>query len=80
MTVRENDDGSITFSASLPPLQSAITLDGNGDGARFKMDIPREDRLAAFFLQDWAEDELEVTVRRKAGDDQRPGKSRKIHI
>jgi hypothetical protein len=76
--VRENDDGSITFAASLPPLQSAISLDGNGDGARVKLDIPREDRLAAFYLQDWAEIELEVTV--KPRNERDGSESRKIHI
>ena len=30
----------ITFIASLPPIQSAILLDGKGDGARLKLDIP----------------------------------------
>ena len=54
---------SITFSASLPPLQSAISLDGQGDGARIKLDIPRSDVMAAITLQGWAERELEVTIR-----------------
>jgi len=31
----------IEFIASLPPIQSAINLDGQGDGARIKLDIPR---------------------------------------
>ena len=65
MPVTDGDDGSITFSASLPPLQSAITLDGNGDGARIKLDIPRSDVMAAIVLQTWAEQELEVTVKPK---------------
>lgn len=30
----------ITFVASLPPIQSAITLAGNGDGARVRLEIP----------------------------------------
>lgn len=30
----------IVFMASLPPIQSAILLDGKGDGARLKLDIP----------------------------------------
>jgi len=59
MAMIENDDGSITFSASLPPLQSAITLDGYGDGARVKMDIPRTDVDAAKRLQKWAQMELQ---------------------
>lgn len=30
----------IEFMASLPPIQSAINIDGQGDGARIKLDIP----------------------------------------
>jgi hypothetical protein len=41
----------IEFNASLPPIQSAINLDGNGDGARIKLDIPRSDILAVLELQ-----------------------------
>lgn len=37
------DDQRVTFVASLPPIQSAITLDGQGDGARIKLDVPRHD-------------------------------------
>jgi hypothetical protein len=32
----------IIFTASLPPIQSAINLDGMGDGARVKIDVSRE--------------------------------------
>lgn len=42
---------TISFFASLPPIQSAITLDGNGDGARIKLDIPASDVGAALLLQ-----------------------------
>ena len=41
----------IEFNASLPPIQSAINLDGNGDGSRIKLDIPRSDILAVLELQ-----------------------------
>lgn len=41
----------ITFIASLPPIQSAINLDGLGDGARIKLDIPRSDVEAILKLQ-----------------------------
>ena len=41
----------IEFNASLPPIQSAINLDGNGDGARIKLDIPRTDIDAVLRLQ-----------------------------
>ena len=33
----------IEFSASLPPIQSALSVSGNGDGARLKLDIPGTD-------------------------------------
>lgn len=32
----------IEFIASLPPIQSAIQIDGNGDGGRIKLDISRQ--------------------------------------
>lgn len=31
--------GSIEFQASLPPIVSAISIDGMGDGARIKLDV-----------------------------------------
>lgn len=44
-------EDSIRFRASLPPIQSAINLDGNGDGARIKLDVPRTDVEAILHLQ-----------------------------
>lgn len=41
----------IEFNASLPPIQSAINLDGQGDGARVKLDVPRTDIEAVLKLQ-----------------------------
>lgn len=41
----------VKFRAILPPIQSAISLDGNGDGARIKLDVPRSDVRAVLFLQ-----------------------------
>ena len=32
----------ITFIAALPSIMSAISIDGQGDGARIKLDISRE--------------------------------------
>jgi len=32
----------IEFIASLPPIQSAISLDGQGDGGRVKLDVSRQ--------------------------------------
>lgn len=31
----------LTFVASLPPIQSAVKLDGMGDGARIQLDVDR---------------------------------------
>jgi len=31
------------FLASLPPIQSAISVSGQGDGARVKIDIPQSE-------------------------------------
>jgi len=33
---------TIKFIASLPPIQSAISIDGQGDGARIKIDVSRK--------------------------------------
>lgn len=33
----------ITFLASLPPIQSAISVSGSGDGLRVKLDIPESE-------------------------------------
>ena len=43
----------IEFAASLPPIQSAISMDGNGDGARIKLDVPASDMAAVLLLQAW---------------------------
>lgn len=52
----------ITFIASLPPIQSAINLDGQGDGARIKLDIPRSDIEAILKLQGLAGESFKVTI------------------
>jgi len=52
----------IKFTASLPPIQSAINLDGNGDGARIKLDIPRSDILEVLKLQALAGESFTVTI------------------
>ena len=41
----------IKFEASLPPTANAITLDGQGDGGRIKMDISRQYVNALLELQ-----------------------------
>lgn len=52
----------IEFTASLPPIQSAINLDGQGDGARIKLDIPRSDVGAAIKLQELSGQSFRVVI------------------
>lgn len=69
---------SVTFSASLPPIQSAILLDGNGDGARIKLDIPRTDVGAVLLLQHFFSGEsFTVTVERVTDDARNNNKSQR---
>lgn len=53
----------IEFVASLPPIMSAIVLDGQGDGARIKLDVPRTSIDAILQLQALAGKALKVTVK-----------------
>jgi len=39
---KDNKINKIEFIASLPPIMSAINIDGLGDGARVKIDISRK--------------------------------------
>ncbi len=43
-------DDMLTFVASLPPIQSAVKVDGMGDGARIQLDVPRSDIDAVLTL------------------------------
>ena len=38
------------FLASLPAIQSAIKISGDGNGARIQIDIPESEKAAAFNL------------------------------
>lgn len=40
----------LVFLASLPPIQSAISFDGLGEGARIKLDVPATDAEAVLLL------------------------------
>ncbi|MCK9602354.1 MAG: hypothetical protein M0R06_25135 [Sphaerochaeta sp.] len=51
----------IKFSAILPPVQAAIKLDGQG-GARIQLDIPEEDRMQVYQLNELKGMVFEVTV------------------
>lgn len=44
------EPGRIVFLASLPPILSAISFSGNGDGGRVKLDVPATDAEALVLL------------------------------
>jgi len=52
----------IEFIASLPPIQSAISLDGQGDGARIKLDIPRTYVQEVLQLQRMTGKQIKITA------------------
>jgi len=51
-----------SFTASLPPIQSAISVSGQGDGARIKLDIPQTELPAIINLQLLAGQTFRVTI------------------
>ncbi len=51
-----------SFTASLPPIQSAISVSGQGDGARIKLDIPQSELAAIINLQLLAGQTFKVTI------------------
>ena len=46
----EIDGELMTFRASIPPIGSAVRLDGAGDGMRLQLDIPGSDVEGALAL------------------------------
>ena len=52
----------IEFIASLPAIQSAITLDGQGDGGRVKLDVSREYASELIQLQQMAGKSIKFTA------------------
>jgi hypothetical protein len=54
---------TITFLASLPPIQSAVSISGTGEGARVKIDIPESHLPQAMKLMLLRGSCFEVTVR-----------------
>lgn len=51
-----------SFFASLPPIQSAISVSGQGDGARIKLDIPQSELVAILNLQLLSGRNFKVTI------------------
>jgi hypothetical protein len=56
------DTKRVEFLASLPPIKSAILLDGQGDGGQVKLEVPRSYAPALLRLQEMAGHVLRVTV------------------
>ena len=56
-----------SFTASLPPIQSAISVSGQGDGARVKLDIPQSELEAILKLQLLAGTSFRVRVEAENG-------------
>jgi hypothetical protein len=54
---------TITFTASLPNIQSAIQIHGGGDGFLVKLDVPLSDRVEMMKLACCDNRELQVTVK-----------------
>ena len=52
----------IQFVASLPPIQSAINIDGQGNGARIKLDIAASEMLQVIQLQTMIGSAFKVTI------------------
>lgn len=50
-TKSAHNERIVSFTASLPPIQSAISVDGLGDGARIKLDVPRSSMEQVLRLQ-----------------------------
>lgn len=57
-----NETNKIEFTGSLPAIQSAILLDGLGDGARIKIDISRQYINEIIKLQSLAGQCFKVTI------------------
>lgn len=52
----------VSFLASLPPIQSAVKVSGNGDGMRVQIDVPESEMPNAIDLLAWRGKVLRVTV------------------
>ena len=56
------EENHIHFIASLPPIMSAITLDGMGDGAQIKLVVARTEVEAVLKLQQLTGEIFEVII------------------
>lgn len=60
-TVKRSKPGQVMFEATIPALQSAITIAGDG-GARLKLDVPESEMEAVARLLALRGQVLRVTV------------------
>jgi len=58
----------IEFIASLPPIMSAISVDGLGNGARIKLDIPASEMLQIVQLQTFVGKVFKITIEKYESD------------
>jgi hypothetical protein len=56
------EPNNIQFIASLPPITSAISVSGMGEGARIKLDIPQSELYAIVQLQLLCGQAFNVTI------------------
>lgn len=66
------EDEPIRFLATFPPIQSAIKVDGNGDGMRIQLDIPESEMGQAVMLLAMRETILEITVKSYGKEKENP--------
>jgi hypothetical protein len=52
----------VTFLASYPAIQSAIKIDGAGNGARIQLDIPETELYKFIKAAGWRQSVLKVTI------------------
>lgn len=72
---------SVTFIAAFPDIQSAFSMDGRGDGARIKLDIPRSDVDAVVLLHQFCTGKpLRVTVEVLEDERETTGNNRKLQF
>ena len=63
-----NEINKIEFIASLPPIMSAISVDGIGNGARIKLDIPASEMLQVVQLQTFVGRVFKITIEKCESD------------
>jgi len=62
MSIDMSDLPKLSFIATLPPIQSAMSVSGNGDGMRIKIDISEDEVGNAVRLMLFANKLFRVTI------------------